>query len=120
MQIVFVRHGTTAWNKEKRWQGSSDVPLSDLGRAQARVTARYLLEHFEVPEAIYTSDLSWAFETSEFIAGEFDGKEVNLYLHSDHRTCARWRWMLSSKSLQPVPPSPARMVDIEQLSRLKL
>ncbi|HOI63744.1 MAG TPA: histidine phosphatase family protein [Mesotoga sp.] len=74
MQIVFVRHGTTAWNKEKRWQGSSDVPLSDVGRAQARVTARYLLEQFEVPEAIYTSDLSRALETSGFIAGEF-GKE---------------------------------------------
>ncbi|RII86603.1 histidine phosphatase family protein, partial [Clavibacter michiganensis subsp. insidiosus] len=41
-RIVLVRHGRTAWNVERRVQGSSDIPLDDTGRAQA-ATAGALL-----------------------------------------------------------------------------
>ena len=34
-EIYFVRHGETDWNAEGRYQGSRDVPLNDVGRAQA-------------------------------------------------------------------------------------
>jgi 2,3-bisphosphoglycerate-dependent phosphoglycerate mutase len=36
-----VRHGETAWNAEGRLQGQLDVPLSDVGRAQARAVATW-------------------------------------------------------------------------------
>ncbi|MGI8522568.1 MAG: histidine phosphatase family protein [Nocardioides sp.] len=40
--LVLVRHGRTAWNLAWRAQGQSDIPLDDVGRAQARATASAL------------------------------------------------------------------------------
>lgn len=34
--FLFVRHGETAWNAEGRLQGRRDIPLNEIGRAQAR------------------------------------------------------------------------------------
>lgn len=34
MIIYLLRHGTTIYNVEKRYQGQRDIPLSDAGRAQ--------------------------------------------------------------------------------------
>jgi broad specificity phosphatase PhoE len=34
-EIYFIRHGETAWNAEGRYQGKKDIPLNDVGRAQA-------------------------------------------------------------------------------------
>jgi broad specificity phosphatase PhoE len=34
LRLALIRHGPTAWNAEKRIQGSIDTPLSEEGRAQ--------------------------------------------------------------------------------------
>ena len=38
-QIYFLRHGQTNNNKEGRMQGRVDIPLNEVGRAQAPVPA---------------------------------------------------------------------------------
>ncbi|MDD5676959.1 MAG: histidine phosphatase family protein [Kiritimatiellae bacterium] len=38
--ILLIRHGETAWNREKIFRGAHDVPLNENGRAQAALAAR--------------------------------------------------------------------------------
>src|SRR3982751_2687844 len=64
--LHLVRHGETNWNRDGRIQGWSDVPLSDVGREQARELAADLAER--PIGAIYSSDLRRAFETAEPLA----------------------------------------------------
>ncbi|MFN2450356.1 MAG: histidine phosphatase family protein [Candidatus Baltobacteraceae bacterium] len=67
MDLLFVRHGSTRWNGERRFQGQTDVPLDEPGRAQARALARTL--HSEAFGRIVSSDLQRALETARAIAG---------------------------------------------------
>src|SRR6185312_15715231 len=68
IELILVRHGQTAWNAARRFQGQTDVPLDDEGRTQARSLAAYL---HEVPiEFAIASDLSRARETAETILAD--------------------------------------------------
>ena len=62
-RICMVRHGETAWNAEGRVQGQLDIPLNEVGRAQARATAEALAGHDFT--AIYCSDLTRVRQTCE-------------------------------------------------------
>ncbi|NYD66159.1 histidine phosphatase family protein [Agromyces atrinae] len=68
MRLVLVRHGETDWNRDRRIQGSTDIPLNETGRRQAREGAERLSS---VEWAgIVASPLSRARETAEIIALE--------------------------------------------------
>ncbi|WP_405372752.1 MULTISPECIES: histidine phosphatase family protein [unclassified Microbacterium] len=75
--LTLVRHGETDWNLHRRIQGSTDIPLNDTGRAQARAAALEIAElprDHDVPVFLASSDLSRARETAEII-GEVLGIE---------------------------------------------
>jgi 2,3-bisphosphoglycerate-dependent phosphoglycerate mutase len=65
-RIFAIRHGETAWNVDTRIQGQLDIGLNDLGHWQASRVAMALQD--EPIEAIYSSDLSRAFDTAQAIA----------------------------------------------------
>lgn len=84
------------WNRDGRFQGQTDVPLSDEGRAQALALARVLGGvTFDVA---MSSDLSRAFDTAQAICGdrvradvrwrEFDFGEWEGMTWAE--ICARW------------------------------
>jgi len=66
--IYLVRHGETDWNRERRIQGSTDIPLNQTGRDQAAVTGALLSSRQW--DGVYASPLSRAFETGAIIARE--------------------------------------------------
>ncbi|WP_190122860.1 histidine phosphatase family protein [Streptomyces inusitatus] len=66
-RIVLWRHGQTSWNLERRFQGTTDIALTETGVAQARRAARLLASL--KPDAIIASDLKRASATAEELAG---------------------------------------------------
>lgn len=66
--LYLVRHGETAWNRARRIQGRTDIPLNDTGREQARLTGMLLTRR--PITRVYASPLSRAFETASIIADE--------------------------------------------------
>ena len=65
-RFFLVRHGETEWNRVRRIQGVSDIPLNDTGRAQAAALGDILVGHnFDL---IVSSPLSRADETARIIA----------------------------------------------------
>jgi probable phosphoglycerate mutase len=66
VKLFVVRHGETAWTRERRFSGSRDLPLTDAGRAQAEAVARALAA--EPVTAVYSSPRLHARETAGSIA----------------------------------------------------
>jgi 2,3-bisphosphoglycerate-dependent phosphoglycerate mutase len=72
-ELILIRHGETAWNRERRMQGQTDTPLSALGRAQAGAVGQRLAR--QPFAAIYSSDLARAWDTAAAIA-EASGHKI--------------------------------------------
>lgn len=70
------RHGQTAWNLERRFQGTTDIELTEAGLEQARRSARLLAALR--PDAIIASDLKRAVDTAAELAA-ITGLEVTRY-----------------------------------------
>ena len=66
LRLLLLRHGETAWNRERRYQGWTDTPLSAEGLVQAEAAARELKEHAFA--AVYASPLRRARDTAAAIA----------------------------------------------------
>jgi broad specificity phosphatase PhoE len=65
-RIHLVRHGRTVMNRQVRFRGRRDVPLDEVGRAEAWEAARNLAS--ERIAAVYTSPLDRAREVARAIA----------------------------------------------------
>lgn len=68
--IYLVRHGETDWNRQGIYQGITDVPLNDRGKAQAKACGQAL--EGVVFDKIISSDLSRALYTAKAIRGDRD------------------------------------------------
>jgi len=79
MKIFLVRHGETTYNRETRFQGQQDAPLTPNGKSQAGAVADRFEkaekagEHFD---AIYSSPLSRCLDTADAIGTKLNLKPV--------------------------------------------
>jgi probable phosphoglycerate mutase len=88
MRILLARHGETKWNAEGRYQGQVDVPLSEVGEAQARKLGDRLRD-VQIDRAV-SSPLLRAKRTAELALGP--SREAMLRLDSGLAEIAHGTW----------------------------
>ncbi len=66
-ELCLLRHGESLWNKENRFTGWVDVPLTDFGRKQAEDAAQLIKKENIQFDVAYTSVLDRAIETLEIV-----------------------------------------------------
>ncbi|MBM3152695.1 MAG: histidine phosphatase family protein [Chloroflexi bacterium] len=83
-QITFLRHGESVGNLENRFQGHADFPLTERGRAQARLLAERWQAEGRTFDRAFSSPLARARETAEIVCGalgvplEFDNDLMEI------------------------------------------
>lgn len=85
--LILWRHGQTDHNAAGRVQGQVDIPLNDVGVAQARQTASVIAALG--PSAIVSSPLQRAMQTAACLA-EFTGVDVEKVAPLTERSFGAW------------------------------
>lgn len=93
-RVVCWRHGQTVWNVESRFQGQTDIPLNDTGRAQAVRAARMLAAL--KPDAILCSDLQRAAETAQAL-GRLTELPITYDKDLRERSGGEWEGLTSAE-----------------------
>lgn len=73
-KLIIIRHGQSVANSKSVFAGHSDFPLTEFGKRQAEINARYVSENYKI-DKVYASDLVRAFETGRAVA-ECAGVEI--------------------------------------------
>jgi broad specificity phosphatase PhoE len=100
-RIVLVRHGQTAWNRERRFRGQADVELDEFGLRQAEATGRYVAARWPVV-AVYASPLRRAIKTAQAIA-RAQGLTVNPLEGLLDINFGEWQGQLGQEVAQRYP-----------------
>ncbi len=87
-RLVILRHGRTAWNAERRYQGQEDPPLDEVGQAQALESAALVAAMH--PDLLVSSDLRRAQQTAQKIAS-LTGKPLQYDARLRERHLGHWQ-----------------------------
>lgn len=68
LRLGWVRHGQTEWNRKGKIQGSTDIPLDEEGKRQARLLAERLAAERWLWNGVVSSPLKRAAETARILA----------------------------------------------------
>jgi broad specificity phosphatase PhoE len=113
-RLVLWRHGRTEWNVTGRFQGQADIGLDPVGLDQA-ARAAPVLATFD-PIALYSSDLSRAYQTATFLA-----ELVSLPIQTDKRlreiNVGSWEGLLGAEIRAQNPDLAERIRQGEDVRR---
>lgn len=87
-RIILLRHGRTAWNAERRYQGQADPPLDEVGHAQA-IESAALVAAMD-PDLLVSSDLQRAEQTARRIAS-LTGLALTVDVRLRERHLGHWQ-----------------------------
>jgi broad specificity phosphatase PhoE len=100
-RIILVRHGHVEGITPHRFRGREDIPLTDLGRAQARATARKIAEHWR-PDGILTSPMHRCLATAAEISDACAASSQTLDALNDI-DYGTWQWKTHSEMSRSFP-----------------
>ncbi|MEK6891915.1 MAG: 2,3-diphosphoglycerate-dependent phosphoglycerate mutase [Nanoarchaeota archaeon] len=78
IKLVLLRHGQSTWNKENRFTGWTDVPLTKRGINEAKKAGKTLEENGFKFDIVVTSVLKRAIDTTDIMLKEMKLKDVKI------------------------------------------
>jgi probable phosphoglycerate mutase len=112
--VIVLRHGRTAWNAQRRFQGQSDPPLDEVGRAQAYEVATLITALR--PELLVSSDAARATQTAE-IVGELSALPAICDPRFRERHLGHWEGLTREDVAEKYPDEYADWVAGLDVSR---
>lgn len=112
--VLLLRHGRTAWNAERRFQGQADPPLDDVGRAQAYEVAAIIAAL--APDVLVCSDAKRATQTAEPLA-TVTGLRMKVDARLRERSLGHWEGLTRDEVAQRYPDEFADWVSGGDVSR---
>ena len=79
IKLVLLRHGQSTWNKENRFTGWTDVPLTERGINEAHKAGKLLKEKGVTFDVVFTSVLNRAIDTTNIVLEEMGLKNIPVY-----------------------------------------
>ena len=90
MKLILTRHGHVEGINPERFRGRTDLPLTELGRAQAKAVAARIAALW-TPAAIYTSPMRRCVATGDAIA-QACGVERHVLEDLNDLDYGLWQW----------------------------
>jgi probable phosphoglycerate mutase len=113
-KLVLLRHGRTAWNAERRFQGQADPPLDDVGRVQAYEVAGLIAALR--PNLLVSSDAARAMQTAERVAVA-TGLAVHVEPRLRERSLGHWEGLTRDEVAVKYPDEYADWVAGRDVTR---
>jgi 2,3-bisphosphoglycerate-dependent phosphoglycerate mutase len=80
-QLCFLRHGQSTWNRDNRFIGWTDTPLTDQGVLEARVAGQMLAQSNIQFDEVHTSLLRRSIRTTNIVLMELAQEYIPVYKH---------------------------------------
>ena len=79
--LVFLRHGQSTWNRDNRFIGWTDTPLTDDGVLEARVAGDMLAKSGILFDEVHTSMLRRSIRTTNLVLMEMGQEYIPVHKH---------------------------------------
>ena len=79
IKIVLLRHGQSTWNRENRFTGWTDVPLTKLGIKEAKKAGQIMKEKGFTFDVVFTSVLKRAIDTTNIVIKKMGLRKIKVY-----------------------------------------
>ncbi len=105
IHFVFIRHGQTQWNKERRFQGSLDSPLTQAGKSQIRRFCKEVTKY--KPHTVFSSTLNRCKESASILAKPLK-KRIKEDARLNELSFGAWEGCTSDELVAQKEPSYAK------------
>jgi hypothetical protein len=79
--LCFLRHGQSTWNRDNRFIGWTDTPLTDDGVLEARLAGKMLCNSGILFDEVHTSLLRRSIQTTNMVLMEMGQEYIPVYKH---------------------------------------